>query len=149
MAPRLEIDRVYGAEAMRWRLPLSSAALLAVAAFACSSSSVTRGPSTITNTSDDVGADVPVRVTSQAVKPSLLHLFNGFRATFVNEDSVARTLGMDAARSELAGCSAVAVGTIQPGETRTTDPLPRFASCYFRDAQRPGDAAFQGVVVTH
>jgi hypothetical protein len=116
--------------------------------FAGSGSSVTRTAGPATGTSDDFGADVPLRVTASAVKPSLLHLFNGLQATFVNEDTVPRTVAVDGARSDQAGCSAVGV-VLQPGERRTTAVLPRFALCYFLDAQRPTDQAFQGLVVTH
>jgi hypothetical protein len=122
------------------------AATLALAA--CGGTTITRTVSAPTNTSDDFGADVPVRVTAAAVKPSTLHLFNGLQATFVNEDTAARSIAVDAARSDQAGCAALTI-VLQPGERRTTDVLPRFAACYFRDAQRPADAAFQGVVVTH
>ena len=98
---------------------------------------------------DDYGADIPVRLTAAAVKPSTLHLFNGLQATFVNEDAAVRSLVVDtASRSDQAGCAAL-TSVLQPGERRTTEILPRFAACYFRDAQRPADAAFQGVVVTH
>jgi len=133
------------------RRRIRRAGLLAAATLvltACGGSHVTRTEFPPTNSSDDIGADVPVRVTAAAVKPSTLHLFNGLQATFVNEDTAARSIAVDAARSDLAGCAAVAV-VLQPGERRTTDPLPRFAACYFRDAQRPAEAAFQGVVVTH
>jgi hypothetical protein len=128
------------------RAGLLAAGTLALSA--CGGSHVTRTELPPTNSSDDIGADVPVRVTAAAVKPSTLHLFNGLQATFVNEDAAARSIAVDAARSDQAGCAAVAM-VLQPGERRTTDPLPRFAACYFRDAQRPAEAAFQGVVVTH
>ena len=95
------------------------------------------------------GADVPVRITTAAVRPELLHLFEGLEVTFVNEDAVPRTIAVDAARSDQAGCAAIGTGPLQPGETRKTPALPRFTTCAFRDAQRPGEAAFQGVVVTH
>ena len=129
---------------IRWAGVVAAAAL---ALFACGSTTITRSVSTPTNT-DDYGADIPVRVTAAAVKPSTLHLFNGLQATFVNEDTAVRSLVVDTARSDQAGCAAVTMA-LQPGERKTTDPLPRFAACYFRDAQRPADAAFQGVVVTH
>jgi hypothetical protein len=126
---------------------MAGALALAAGTLACAGSSITRtaGPAT---GNDDVGADVPVRVTPSAVKPALLHLFNGLEATFVNEDTVARTVVVDAARSDQPGCSAVGL-VLQPGERRTTAALPHFALCYFVDAQRPADAAFQGLVVTH
>ena len=126
---------------------MAGALALSALTLACSGSNVTRtaGPATST---DDFGADIPVRVTPSAVKPSLLHLFNGLQATFVNEDTVTRTVVVDPARSDQAGCSAVSL-VLQPGERRTTANLPRFALCYFADAQRLTDAAFQGVVVTH
>jgi len=123
-------------------------AAVTLALTACGGSHVTRTELPPTNSSDDIGADVPVRVTAAAVKPSTLHLFNGLQATFVNEDTAPRSIAVDAARSDQAGCAAVAM-VLQPGERRTTDPLPRFAACYFRDAQRPAETAFQGVVVTH
>jgi hypothetical protein len=128
------------------RAGLLAAVTLALAA--CGGSHVTRTELPPTNSSDDIGADVPVRVTAAAVKPSTLHLFNGLQATFVNEDTAARSIAVDEVRSDLAGCAAVAM-VLQPGERRMTDPLPRFAACYFRDAQRPAETAFQGVVVTH
>ena len=134
---------------LRAQIPSRTAGVLVLATLTltgCASSSVTRTETTLP--SDEFGADVPVRVTATAVKPSLLHLYNGIRATFVNEDAVPRRLGVDAARSDSAGCSALAL-VLQPGERRTTPDLPRFAVCYFRDEQRPGDTAFQGAVVTH
>jgi hypothetical protein len=135
-----------GTRRIRIRLVgMIAAAALALAA--CGSSTITRSASTPTNT-DDYGADIPVRVTAAAVKPSTLHLFNGVQATFVNEDTEVRSLAVDTARSDQAGCAALAIA-LQPGERKTTEPLPRFAACYFRDAQRPADTAFQGVVVTH
>lgn len=121
--------------------------VLALALSACSSSTITRSSSAVSNT-DDYGADIPVRLTAAAVKPSTLHLFNGVQATFVNEDAAVRSLVVDTVRSDQAGCAALTIA-LQPGERKTTEPLPRFAACYFRDAQRPADTAFQGVVVTH
>ena len=117
-----------------------------VLATGCSGSSTT-----ITRTQDGVtfDFDVPVKISATAVKPSILHLYKGRLATFVNEDKVLRTVGVDAARSELAGCSLVAVGALRPGEQRTTALLPEFGACYFRGEERPADPAFQGVVVTH
>lgn len=129
---------------IRWAGVVTAAAL---ALTACGSSTITRSASTPTST-DDFGADIPVRLTVAAVKPSTLHLFNGLQATFVNEDAAVRSLVVDTARSDQAGCAALTI-VLQPGERRTTEILPRFAACYFRDAQRPADAAFQGVVVTH
>ena len=132
------------------RIRIGESAVVAAAALilsACGGSTLTRTVSTPTNT-DDYGADIPVRITAAAVKPSTLHLFNGLQATFVNEDAAARSLVVDTARSDQAGCAALAIA-LQPGERKTTDTLPRFAACYFRDAQRPADTAFQGVVVTH
>ena len=109
------------------------------------------GSSTITRTQDGVSFDfdVPVKISATGVKPGLLHLYKDRLATFVNEDGVPRTVGVDAARSDVAGCSAVAIGVLQSGERRTSAPLPEFSACYFRDEQRPTDTAFQGVVVTH
>ena len=127
----------------RWTGIVAAALVL----IACGGTTVTRTASTVTST-DDYGADIPVRVTAAVVKPSILHLFNGLQATFVNEDSAVRNLVVDTARSDQAGCAALTMA-LQPGERKTTDVLPRFAACYFRDAQRPGDTAFQGVVVTH
>jgi hypothetical protein len=134
--------------ARRGRIGMAGVVALGALAAACSGSSVTRTAGPPTSTTDDIGADVPVRVTVSAVKPSLLHLFNGLQATFVNEDTVTRTLTVDASKSDQPGCGAVGV-VLQPGERRTTAILPRFALCYFVDAQRPSDPAFQGLVVTH
>jgi hypothetical protein len=132
------------------RIRIRGVGLVAAAALvlcACGSTTITRSTSAVSNT-DDYGADIPVRLTAAAVKPSTLHLFNGVQATFVNEDSAVRNLVLDTVRSDQAGCAALTI-SLQPGERKTTEPLPRFAACYFRDAQRPADAAFQGVVVTH
>jgi hypothetical protein len=136
-------------ERMRKPRPARRAAralVLALLAASCGSTKITSSQTTFT--SDELGADIPVRVTAAAVKPSTLHLYNGLQATFVNQDVVARTLVVDPVRSDQAGCAAVGL-TLQPGEQRTTNPLPAFAACYFRDAERPEATAFQGVVVTH
>jgi hypothetical protein len=122
-------------------------AVATLALAACGGTTITRRDSAPTNT-DDYGADIPVRLTAAAVKPSTLHLFNGLQATFVNEDTAAHHLAVDTARSDQPGCAALAIA-LEPGERRTTETLPRFAACYFRDTQRPGDVALQGVVVTH
>lgn len=119
-----------------------------LAAGSCGSSTITRSVGPVAG-NDAFGADVPVRLVANAVKPSLLHLFNGVQVTFVNADTVPRTVAFDPAKSDLPTCSTVAVGVLQPGEQRTSDPLPRFAACYFRDGDHPADAALQGVVVTH
>ena len=136
---------------MRSRGTMVAVRPLAFAAAALGASLSCGGATVIARTQDGVtvDADVPVKITATAVKPALLHLFNGYEATFVNQDSVPRTVGADVARSDQAGCVAVGVGLLQPGETRTSARLPGFAACYFRDEQRPADAAFQGVVVTH
>jgi hypothetical protein len=132
------------------RIRIRGVGIIAAAALvlgACGSSTITRTASAVSNT-DEYGADIPVRVTAAAVKPSTLHLFNGVQATFVNEDATVRSLVVDTARSDQLGCAAVTL-SLQPGERKTTEPLPRFAACYLLDAQRPADTAFQGVVVTH
>jgi hypothetical protein len=120
--------------------------ILAVLAAGCGPTTITSSQSTVTT--DDIQADVPVRITAAKFVPSTLHLFEGLVATFVNEDTVARTIGVDAVHSDQAGCAAVAM-TLQPGERRATPPLPHFAACFFNDGQRPTDKVFQGVVVTH
>jgi plastocyanin len=108
------------------------------------------GARAITRTQDGVtvDADVPVRISDAAVKPALVHLYQGHVVTFINDDRVPRTLGVDAVKSDVAGCATVGIGTLQPGEQRSAS-LPFFAACYYRDEQRPAAAAFQGVVVTH
>ena len=132
------------------RIRIRGVGLVAAAALvlcSCGRTTITRSTSAVSNT-DDYGADIPVRLTAAAVKPSTLHLFNGVQATFVNEDTAVRSLVVDTVRSDQAGCAALTFA-LQPGERKTTEPLPRFAACYFRDAQRPADTALQGVVVTH
>ena len=91
---------------------------------------------------------MPVRISDAAVKPALLHLYQGHVVTFINDDRLPRTLGVDAVKSDVAACATVGIGTLQPGEQRSAT-LPFFAACYYRDEQRPADAAFQGVVITH
>jgi hypothetical protein len=122
-------------------------ALAALALVACGSSITTTPP--VTGGSDDFGSDVPVHVTPTRLKPSLLHLFEGLEVTFVNDDSVARMVAVDPSRSTQPGCAAVGIGTLQPGERRTSAALPRFAGCYFLDPQRPSETSFIGLVITH
>ncbi len=121
-------------------------ALLSASAIATACARAT----TITRTQDGVtvDADVPVKIDAASVRPALLHLFLGHVVTFVNEDKVPRTVGADLVKSDVAACAAIGVGVLPPGEQRSAS-LPFFAACYFRDELRPGDAAFQGVVVTH
>jgi plastocyanin len=130
----------------RFALPRRAAAAAVLVLLAGCGAKITSSQTTITD--DNIQADVPVHVSASAFKPTTLHLFNGLVVTFVNDDAVPRTIDFDPVHSDQKGCAAVDV-TLQPGERRTTEPLPHFAACYFRDAQRPSDTAFQGVVVTH
>ena len=120
----------------------------AMIASACGSSS-SRVISAPTGDGITFGADIPVRITREGMRPELLHLYTGIQVTFVNEDGAPRTVVADLPRSDQAGCAAIAIGPLQPGERRTTSDLPRFTTCYFRDADRGADAAFQGMVVVH
>jgi hypothetical protein len=121
------------------RLVVAAALVLVVA---CSSSRVTQGPT---------GAPQPPVVTLSAAgaAPMQLHLFTQEGITFVNQDARVHEIQFDAARSTDPGCAAIAVGKVDAGQQRTSPLLPGFALCYYAAAEAPGDARWQGVVVTH
>jgi hypothetical protein len=81
--------------------------------------------------------------------PTILHIYSREQATFVNEDSRSHEIVNDRALSEDPGCDGVAVGVLEPRESRKAAILPNGIACYYRDARDPGNVAFKGLVLMH
>jgi hypothetical protein len=81
--------------------------------------------------------------------PTILHIYSREQATFVNDDSRSHEIVNDRALSEDPGCDGVAVGVLEPRESRKAAVLPNGIACYYRDARDPGNVAFKGLVLMH
>lgn len=86
--------------------------------------------------------------TATGVNPQVIHVFEGRKATFVNEDTRAHNIFSDAHPTHTQCGGAVNVGALMPGERREVVNLP-IDACYFHDDNDPADRAFQGVLVVH
>jgi hypothetical protein len=77
-----------------------------------------------------------------------LHVYQGTRLTFINNDNDPHDMlsGPFGLHNE---CPEInAAGYLVPGQSRSTDPLNRLASCGFHDHNREGNPAFGGRVIT-
>lgn len=89
-----------------------------------------------------------VSITPTGVSPQVLHVWEGRKAGFVNEDTRPHAVFADPhpAHSDCSGL--LSVGTLAPGERRDVANLP-IDACYYHDEGDPGNRAFQGLVLVH
>ena len=89
-----------------------------------------------------------VRLTASGISPQVTHVLSQTQIVFVNQDSVEQRI-VAAPDLQYGECPEVdTVGVIRPGETRTL-VLGRYVLCAFRDANRPGQRAFEGLLFVH
>ncbi len=102
---------------------------------------------TVTNPIPDVP---PVVTLSRAgASPRELHIFARDVATFVNQDDRPHDMRSDAHLNNDPRCDTVAVGLLQPGESKKAQLQPTGVVCFYRDERDPENAALQGYVLTH
>jgi len=75
-----------------------------------------------------------------------LHVYQGARLTFVNQDAVPHDVLSDPPHVHSDCPEFNAAGFIVPGQTRSTDPLSRIVSCGFHDHLHESDSRFVGKV---
>jgi plastocyanin len=85
-----------------------------------------------------IGADG--RVTPAAVTVPL-----GSRVTFTNNHSVVHDMNSDP-HPEHTQCPAINVGSIAPGQSRTTENLTAGRTCGYHDHLRPSDTGLIGTI---
>jgi plastocyanin len=101
------------------------------------------GPSN-SGTSGTIAATITIgadgRVTPAAVTVAL-----GSRVTFTNNHNVVHDMNSDP-HPEHTQCPAINVGSIAPGQSRTTENLTTARSCGFHDHLRPSEAGLTGTI---
>ena len=92
-------------------------------------------------------AGLTVTITAAGVSPRELRVALGSRVTFVNQDN--RTHEMMSDPHPLhTNCPEInAVGTIGPGQTKTTGAFPGQKACGFHDNIRDGDTTLRGMIL--
>jgi hypothetical protein len=90
-----------------------------------------------------------VTFTGTGASPTELHIYAQDVATFVNSDSRPHQVGADPRLNYDSRCSVIAVGLLNPGESRKEELQPSGIVCYYRDELDPTNAKLQGYVLVH
>jgi len=85
--------------------------------------------------------------SAAAFKLSDLHVYQGSRLTFVNNDVETHDVLSDPPHIHTDCPEMNTAGFLVPGQSRTTDPLNRIMTCGFHDHTHEGDPAFAGKVI--
>jgi plastocyanin len=88
-----------------------------------------------------------VTITSAGVSPKTVAIRVGERVAFANQDSVSHEMASDPHPAHT-DCPAInQLGTIPPGQTRTTGDLTAARTCGYHDHLRDTVTALQGTIV--
>jgi len=93
------------------------------------------------------GATVPtVTISASGITPSTLQISSGQQVRFVNNDSTTREM-LSTPHLVHDDCPAInTVGSLAPGESRTTGNLNTVRICGFHDHRNPDDQRFRGQI---
>jgi hypothetical protein len=91
------------------------------------------------------GPTVTVTITSAGVSPKTQTIAPGTRITFQNNDGRSREMTSNP-HPDQTDCPALNVGTIAPGQSRTSQPLNATRTCGFHDHSDPENVNVQGSV---
>lgn len=122
------------------RLFLAGALVLtsAGAATGCGS-----GPSAPAGT----GAAATITISSSGVSPKEVRVPFGARVLFVNDDSQPHAISSDPFTVHTDCPPINQVGTLGPGQSRTTGRLENIRTCGFHDHNNEGDARWEGRII--
>lgn len=113
------------------------AAGLAAAGPACKSSTTSPSPATSSAT---------ITITSSGVSPKSVTVSPGSQVTFTNSDSRQHEMASDP-HPEHTDCPAInSVGTLSPGQSRSTGNLNVTRTCGFHDHLRSEDQSLRGTI---
>ena len=80
-----------------------------------------------------------------AVSPATATVPVGSRVTFTNNHNAPHNMNSDP-HPEHTQCPAINVGTLQPGQSRTSENLTTARACGFHDHDLPTNAALRGTI---
>jgi plastocyanin len=132
-------------------LALGLGALSAACGGGSGSSGGTGGPSSVTVISRSTGSVGPIgatiTMTSAGVNPSSVTISVGQSVTFINNDTRAHEIASDPHPNH-GSCPAMeaGLGTLQPGQTRSTQGFADAGRCTFHDHLDDGNRGFQGTI---
>ncbi len=89
-----------------------------------------------------------VSITSTGMSPQVLHVWEGRKAGFVNEDTQPHAVFADPHPAHTSCTGMLNIGTLAPGERRDVENLP-IDACYYHDEGDPANMAFRGLVLVH
>ena len=119
--------------------------LLILLAQACGSSAVTPQPGP--SFTPPPGGYV-MAITATGPNPTTLHVWEGRKASVVNQDSRPRTIFSDPHPDHNRCSGMLNLGTLAPGERRDLENLP-IDACFFHDEDDPANAALRGLILVH
>jgi len=96
---------------------------------------------TITITADGFTLDA---ATAAVFKIDEMHLYQGSRITFINQDVIPHDVQSDPPLTHSECPEVASAGFVVPGQSRSTAPLDRLISCGFHDHFHEGDPKFGG-----
>ena len=87
------------------------------------------------------------KTSAAAFSPKKLHVYQGARLTFVNNDVQSHDIMSDPFHIHTDCPEINVVGFMTPGQTKTTEPLNTLRSCGFHDHDHEGNDAWHGTVI--
>jgi len=88
-----------------------------------------------------------ITITASGVSPTEIVVSAGTRVTFQNNDARAHGMSSDPVQTHT-DCPAINdVGTLAPGQSRSTSPLTVRRTCGFHDHNNEDDPAYKGRII--
>ena len=124
-------------------IPLAVLAVALGAAAGCGGDSGSPSPSPGPGTGTIAAT---ITITAAGASPRDVTIAPGSRVTFVNNDSALHEMTSDP-HPEHSDCPAINdIGSLQPGQSRTSGNLNTARVCSFHDHRRPESASLRGVI---
>lgn len=124
---------------------LAIAAALTAAACGGGGGGSTPAPTPSPSPTPSPGGTTITISSSGAVSPKEITVAVGARLTMVNNDARAHDMNSDP-HPEHTDCTEINFGNVQPGQSISTQPLPRARTCGYHDHNQPSVVALQGTV---
>jgi plastocyanin len=122
---------------------VTAAACMAVFLSGCGGNDSPTAPSQAGGTGGPIAATITI--TASGAAPSNVTVAVGSRVTFVNNDTRSHDMSSDPHPIHT-DCPEINVGSVAPGQSRSTQNLVTPRTCGFHDHDDPDNAALQGTI---
>lgn len=121
------------------------AAALSVALHACGGGSSPSAPSPGGGGGGGPVQTNTITITGSGVSPANVQIAVGTRVMFVNSDSRSHEMSSDPHPAHTQ-CSELNIGSLQPGQSRETQPVATAKTCGFHDHENPNSSSLRGSI---